>query len=344
MKIVLVSTFVPFVNGGARFIVEWLEDKLRERGHEVERFYLPFIDDPDALTDQISAFRLIDLTDAGDLLIAFRPPAYVIRHPNKVLWFIHHIRVFYDLWGHEYAPPATPANLQVRSALHRLDTIAISEARKIFTNSRRVSERLMQFNGIPSQPLYPPLPDPGVFRMDGYNDEIVVINRIEPHKRQMLFVEAMQHVKTPVRLRLCGTGIGQEYSGAIRAKIEAANLQERVVFDEGWISEDKKIDLLSKALAVGYAPFDEDGIGYPCNEAAHSRKAVITTTDAGGTTEFVENGVNGIVTSPTPEAIAAAMDTLYRDRKMARSLGEAGEARLDELRSNWDHIIAELTS
>ena len=43
MRIVLASTFVPFINGGARFSVEWLEEKLREHGHEVERFYLPGI-------------------------------------------------------------------------------------------------------------------------------------------------------------------------------------------------------------------------------------------------------------------------------------------------------------
>ncbi len=41
MRICLVSSFVPFINGGGRFIVEWLEQKLREHGHEVERFYLP---------------------------------------------------------------------------------------------------------------------------------------------------------------------------------------------------------------------------------------------------------------------------------------------------------------
>ena len=42
MKVALCSTFVPFVFGGARFIVEWLEEKLREHGHQVERIYLPF--------------------------------------------------------------------------------------------------------------------------------------------------------------------------------------------------------------------------------------------------------------------------------------------------------------
>ena len=108
MRIVLASTFVPFVHGGARFIVEWAEDKLREAGHEVERFYLPFLDAPHELMDQMAAFRLMDLAQWSDRLVAFRPPAYAIPHPDKVLWFIHHIRTFYDLWDSPFAPAKTP--------------------------------------------------------------------------------------------------------------------------------------------------------------------------------------------------------------------------------------------
>src|SRR5688572_13629685 len=101
MRIILASSFVPFIHGGARFIVEWLETKLCERGHEVERFYLPFVDNSDLL-EQIAAYRLLDLSSHGDVLVAFRPPAHVLRHPNKVLWFIHHLRAFYDLAGTPY--------------------------------------------------------------------------------------------------------------------------------------------------------------------------------------------------------------------------------------------------
>src|SRR5688572_11257455 len=102
MKIILASSFVPFIHGGARFIVEWLETKLCEHGHQVERFYLPFVDAPQQLLEQIAGFRLIDLSERCDRLITFRPPSYVIQHPNKVVWFIHHIRVFYDLWTSPY--------------------------------------------------------------------------------------------------------------------------------------------------------------------------------------------------------------------------------------------------
>ena len=193
MKIVIASSFVPFVNGGGRFIVEWLEQKLREYGHSVERFYIPFIDRPDDLFDQILAFRLIDVSSACDRLIAIRPPAHVLEHPVKVLWFIHHIRSLYDLWDSPYRfVPDDPSGRGFRAAMMDLDTRTIREARHVFTNSQVVANRLIRFNNISAKPLYPPILDPGRFRNDGYGDEVVVICRVELHKRQFLLVEAMQ--------------------------------------------------------------------------------------------------------------------------------------------------------
>jgi glycosyltransferase involved in cell wall biosynthesis len=343
MKVVLASSSVPFVRGGGRFIVDWLEDKLVEYGHEVERFYLPFYDGPEKILTQIAAFRLVDLTDAGDRLVAFRPPAYVLRHPHKILWFIHHIRVFYDLWGDAHSPKTTPANDAVRRALVELDTATFGEARAIFTNSWRVSQRLSDYNGVASRPLYPPVINPERFHCRQYGDEIVVLNRVGPHKRQMLMVEAMALVKSPVRLRICGQSFGQAYADEIRASVARHGLDDRVVFEDRWISEEEKQELLADALAIAYAPFDEDGIGYPCEEAAHARKAVIATTDSGAVLEFVSHGRNGLVVEPEPAAIAEAMDQLYIDRGLARRYGEGNLARLSELSVDWSHVVRCIT-
>ena len=36
MKIMIASTVVPFVKGGGTLIVDWLEEKLCEYGHDVQ--------------------------------------------------------------------------------------------------------------------------------------------------------------------------------------------------------------------------------------------------------------------------------------------------------------------
>jgi len=194
---------MPFVDGGGRFIVEWLERKLLEHGHEVERIYLPFVEDPRDMFAQMVAYRMIDLTESCDRLIAFRPPSYMLRHPYKILWFIHHFRFYYDLWNSEYRPvPDSVAGRAIRDTVFAADNATLGEARHIFTNSQTVSNRLRQFNGIDSEVLYPPLLDPERFHSDGYGDEIVCVSRIEHHKRQHLLIEALSHTKTPVKLRL----------------------------------------------------------------------------------------------------------------------------------------------
>jgi len=345
MKIALVSSYVPFVEGGARFIVEWLQDELVNHGHQVERFYLPFIDVSDDMFDQIAAYRLMDLTQACDRLIAFRPPSYVIRHPNKVLWFIHHIRVFYDLWDSPYRPmPDSPDARAIRQALFDLDTVAIGEAQKVFTNSQVVANRLKRFNAIDARPLYPPILHPERFRNDGYGDEIVAITRIEPHKRPQLLVEAMRYVRTPVKLRICGQSSNPAYAKDINRLIDRIGARDRVIFEDRWISEQEKVEYLAGALAVAYLPIDEDSYGYPSLEAAHAGKGVMTAMDSGGVLELVEHGKNGLVCEPTAQAIAAAMDQLYSDRSTAKSMGEANAQRVKDLKIDWQTVVSALTS
>lgn len=345
MRICLASSYVPFINGGARFIVEWLEQKLREHGHEVERFYIPFIDSPHDLIEQMTAFRLIDLSASCDRLICFRPPSYVLPHPNKVLWFIHHIRVFYDMWDTPYRPvPDTPGGRAVRQALIDADTNALNEAKAVYTNSQIVSDRLKKYNSVASTPLYPPVFQPERFRNEGYGDEIVAVCRIEPHKRQHLLVEAMRHVKSGVKLRLCGECASQDYARQLRETIRLGGLEDRVVIEDRWISEDEKVERLATALGAAYLPFDEDSYGYPSLEAAHSGKAVLTTTDSGGVLELVEDGRNGLIREPDPVAIAAAMDRFHQGKQDAKRWGESNTQRLADLKIDWSHVVTTLTA
>jgi glycosyltransferase involved in cell wall biosynthesis len=344
MKIGLISSAVPLIFGGGRFIVDWTERKLTEHGHQVEVVYLPSTDDADSLLSQMNAFRLLNLEDHFDRVITFRPPAHVVRHSRKIAWFIHHIRVFYDLWDTSYRPMPDNAHYRaLRRTLRRFDTYALNEAHRVFSNSRIVADRLMRFNGVRADVLYPPVLDPGLFRAEEYGDEIVMICRLEHHKRQHLLVEAMGHVQSPVRLRLCGTGSSPEYVQSLRDA--AAWIGDgRVAIEDRWISEAEKADRLSGALASAYIPLDEDSYGYLTIEAAHAGRCTITTTDSGGVLEFVTDGETGLVTLPEPLALAAAFDRLYAERDLARRLGEAAQAHITRLGIDWDTVVEALTA
>jgi glycosyltransferase involved in cell wall biosynthesis len=67
---------------------------------------------------------------------------------------------------------------------------------------------------------------------------------------------------------------------------------------------------------------------------------VVTATDAGGVLEWVEDGVTGLVTDGSPEAMGAAIDRLAGDRALAERLGAAGRERVARL--SWAPVVREL--
>lgn len=343
MKIGLVSSAVPHIDGGARFIVDWLADHLVERGHAVETVWLPCTEEGRSLFEQMTAFRLVQLEDSFDRVITFRPPAHAVRHPVKIVWFIHHVRQFYDLWDTSYrSVPDTAYWRAFRQQLFEADRTALGEAHRIFANSRTVADRLRRFNGIDGEVLYPPVFRPERFRAEQWGDEILCICRMEHHKRQHLLIEAMRHVRTPVRLRLCGRSNSIGYVADLEAIIRQYGLDDRVTLDHRWIDEEEKVERLAHALASAYVPHDEDSYGYPTIEAAHAGKATVTTPDSGGVREFVADGECGLIVPPRPQAIADAFDRLWGDRKLARRMGEAARERIDRLDITWAHVLDRL--
>jgi len=342
-RIGLVSSCVPLIFGGARFIVDWLALQLEARGHEVERVFIPTTDDPANILEQMAAFRMMELDRYFDRVITFRPPSHMVRHRRKVCWFIHHIRVFYDLWDSEYrAFPETAQARALRSTIHRADTAALAEAHRLFTNSREVAGRLKTFNDLQGEVLYPPVMRPELFRAGELGDEIVSVCRMEAHKRQHLLIEAMRHVRTPVRLRLCGAASNSSYAEHLAALVASHDLERRVRIEHRWITEEEKADRLAASLASAYIPFAEDSYGYPTLEAAHSRRCTVTVSDSGGVPEFVRHEIDGLIVAPEAKALAAAFDRLHSDRAAARQMGENAARRVAELGIDWDTVIGKL--
>jgi len=108
----------------------------------------------------------------------------------------------------------------------------------------------------------------------------------------------------------------------------------------GRVADDELIELYATCGCVLYAPYDED-FGYVTLEAFRSAKAVVTTADAGGALELVEDGATGLVApSADPDAVADRLDRLLGDPGLARRLGEEGRRRVAHI--TWDRAVARL--
>lgn len=340
-RIVVADAQVPFVVGGAELHVRTLIDQLRHRGYEVDRVAVPFKPYPKSeLLAQAAAWRLLDLSTSNaqpiDLVIATRFPSYFVRHPRKVAWIIHQHRAAYELCGTPYSDfEHTEVDVGLRRRLIELDRRVLDECRRVFANAQNTARRLEKFNGVTAQPLYHPPPLAERLHDGEYGDYVLVVGRLEAVKRADLAIRAMRHVPPPLRLIVVGDGSQRHL--AEQAATEAG-VADRVVF-AGSPARDALVDLYAGALAVVYAPFDED-YGYVTLEAFLSGKPVVTATDSGGTLEFVRDGENGFICIPKPDAIGAAVARLAADRSLARRLGERGRTRAAQI--TWDGVVEQL--
>jgi glycosyltransferase involved in cell wall biosynthesis len=349
VRILIASTYVPFVKGGDRKIVESLTQALRERGFETDVTLIPFHSAWPDIPAQTVGLRLLDVSESCgnrvDRLITIRYPSYALNHPNKVAWFIHHHREAYDLWGTPWGGmPDTQMGRHYRDMMRRSDDTYLRECRKVFTNSRIIASRLRTFNGLePDGVLYPPLGDASLFRPGPFGDYLFYASRLSRIKRQGLAIEALKYTDPEVRLVIGGAPDVPAYKEELQQKIDELGLGKRVRL-LGWLSEEDKADLMAGCCGALYLAYLEDSYGYVTLEAFHSAKPVITLTDSGGPLEVIEDGVNGLVAEPTPESLAAAMDRLWKDRAAGRDMGERALHTLGRYRIDWDHVVENLTS
>jgi glycosyltransferase involved in cell wall biosynthesis len=344
MKTALVCAVqAPFITGGAEILVSELRDNLKHRGFKVDVANVPFKWYPvSELTRQALAWRLLDVTESNgtpvDLVIPTKFPSYLVRHPRKVAWLFHQHREAYDLYDTEYCSfRKTPEDDRVREAIVTMDTSGLSECRSIYTISRNVSERLRRWNGLHSEPLYPPPHHQGRYKSESFGDYLFYAGRLDRLKRLDLAVDAMKRVRSGAKLKIAGAGPLKE---ELQKQITGLGVEDRVEL-LGFVSADELVDLYARCRAAYYAPLNED-YGYVTVEAFLSKKPVVTTTDAGGPLEFVTEGESGLVAAPSPEAVAEVIDRLWTlPEARLRDLGEAGLARVEGI--SWDHVIDRLT-
>lgn len=343
MRIIVCHPSVPFSPGGSAKQANGICNELKKRNHKVELVEIPFQwYPPFKILDSVLAWKLLDLTEYNnekiDLIISTKFPSYAIDHPNHVTWLTHQHRQAYDLQNtkYDYFQYNTEGKY-VREKIIEIDNKCLGKVKKVFTISKNVSNRLLKFNKIESEPLYIPIPNSEKFHNKEYGDYVIFPSRIGPIKRQDLLVEAMKYTKTDVKCKIIGYDVHKKWLDYIMKGSKEQNKVELLTD----VSDDELINLYSKALAVVYLPLDED-YGIVTLEAFYSEKPVLTATDSGGPLEFVEDKVNGFVVNPEPKKIAEKLDEFYNNRAKTIEMGQSALKTVKNLNLNWDSVIEKL--
>jgi glycosyltransferase involved in cell wall biosynthesis len=313
-----------------------------------------------------------------DLIVSGKYPAWMVEHHCHVGYMLHPLRGLYDSYppawperwesGHPEVrglldlldrPQRGRAALRecfgrleaigarsdvpsetfafpgplIRQIVHFLDDVGLRDGAMVrqVALSRTVAERPGYFRRPESVPVaHAPSSLECASRARGHY--LFTVSRLDAPKRIDLIIGAMQHVKSDIELRIAGTG---PHEPILR---ELARGDDRIRF-MGFVNDAELASTYAQARAVLFVPYQED-YGYITLEAMMSGKPVITTTDSGGPTELVEDGLTGFVVAPDPLAIGARANLLAQRPRLAHRLGKAGHARARTI--TWERVVTTL--
>ena len=369
MKIALIApSGVPFVVGGAEKLWWGLSGHVnRHTQHAMELIKLPSPEhDFWSIAASYERWSLLDLSHF-DAVISTKYPAWMVQHPNHVVYLQHTLRGLYDTYpqGMALQPDRLPPALQglwrllqapgcerallpeifarvralqqdasldpevlrtltalpgplLRALVHKLDAVALQPGaiRAYFAISGVVARRKDYFPvGASVQVLPHPSNLEGLH--GGPAEFVFTASRLDPPKRIDLLVRAYRRSRTTVPLCIAGDG---PQAAELRA-LAADDARIRFV---GRLNDDELVAHYSRAALVPFVPFDED-MGLITLEAMAAGKPVLTVSDAGGVTEFVQDGVNGRIVAPQEAALADALDDLLANPARLVAMGEAAQ-------------------
>ena len=339
-RIAVVTSDVPFVEGGHMVLARELVVRLREYGYESDLVTTP----QNSFGRVIRAYlatSLFDLSEAGDGrkidgVISLRFPSYAVKHPRHACWLNHRMREYYDLWPHFKRQLSWKGRIKQglkRFLIHRIDEHCLDHrVRKLFAISATIRARLSAWGGHAAEVLYPPaIVRP--YRTEGYGDYFFAVSRLVPLKRFNLLIAAAAEVKLPCWIAGEGPSVD-----ILREQAKELGAEKYVRF-LGRIDDADLLTHYARCRAVVFPAFAED-YGLVTLEAFSSRKAVITLTDSGGPAEIVEHEKTGLIVEPDPASLAEAMKLLHEEPGLAEQMGKAAFEVAG--RHSWEDAVRRL--
>jgi len=176
---------------------------------------------------------------------------------------------------------------------------------------------------------------------------VLALGRVEHRKGFDLLLEAWELIAerhSAVGLVLAGTGPDLP---RLRALVAERGLETRVHF-AGAVSRAEVAAMMDEA-EVFVMPSRVEAFGIVTLEAWRARTPAVVTAN-GGTTEFVDDGVTGLVVDPTDTvALADAIENLLADTDLRRQLTIAADEKLrefewSEIRKQYEQVYEEVVS
>jgi glycosyltransferase involved in cell wall biosynthesis len=200
----------------------------------------------------------------------------------------------------------------------------------ILVNSFFSRESVLRAFGIDSKVCYLGIDTNQFANQNKVRETFVVsLGAIIPSKNVEFLVDSVGKVSAPMRpkLDLIANTIDPEYLDRLKLRAEKSRVSIQV---HHRVTDAELVDILNRARLMLYAPRLEP-FGYAPLEACACATPVIATAE-GGVRETIEDGANGLLVEPEPEAMGAAIERLMVDEKLRDRLSAKGP---EMVREKW---------
>jgi glycosyltransferase involved in cell wall biosynthesis len=338
-RVAILAAGAPQENqGGAERFYEGLLQGFVALGANAELVFIEANEtNTGAIVQNYARAQALDLRHF-DIVVSTKVPTYAVKQPHHVLYLVHTVRVFDDMFENTFIPPQEN-HFSDRSTIHQLDFAALAQIPRRFAIGTEVKNRLYRWRGLDCTVMHPPLlhtPFTITAATASPQDTpyFFIAGRLHPWKRLDLLIQAVQQSALPLRLLIAGSGEAEEQLRAL------AGNDTRIEF-LGRISDDTLVSYYANALAVSFVPLRED-YGYITLEAFASSKPVITCTDAGEPAYLVEHQRTGLVVKPNPSDLCQALEWAYAHPDAMQAMGQAAHHAMQVL--SWENVALTLAS
>jgi glycosyltransferase involved in cell wall biosynthesis len=367
MKIAIIAPSpVPYTIGGAEKLWWGMLHSINQQTHhqaELIKIPSPERNFPELIASY-KAFSQLDLSHF-DRVISTKYPAWMVDHPEHYCYLQHKLRGLYDTYHFTNKPTECsekdyptdfstlfnileqqPSRECLESLFGVIESL-LSQYENYFDFPGPLTRKIVHFlDSVAQRPgaivEYSAISETVAARKDyfpvdqrvrvthhpsdligikqGEYDYIFTVSRLDSAKRLDLLITAFKEIETDIKLKIAGVGPDE-----VKLK-SLANGDERIEF-LGRVTDTELIELYSNALFVPFMPYDED-FGLITIEAMTAHKAVLTTTDSGGVTEFVKTGETGFVCQPTVDSIREGLNALLASKGATIDMGHNGAKKV----------------
>lgn len=240
------------------------------------------------------------------------------------------------LWEHP-----SPVGDELRALIKAADNESFAETRSIFTVSAGVRQRLLDYNGIDSKVLTPPVNDPELFTGGKMGDYLFAGGKINGMKRQHLLLEAMSQADSNIKLLIAGPPDTTADGEKLQQAVVQLGLEDRVSLDLRRLPRATYAQYVNEAAAVACIPVNEE-LGHVAMEAALAGKALLTTSDSVGILSLVKHEETGWIAQANPSSLAEAMNSVWKNPARTQQYGLAARELWLSLGINWPQTVEAL--